>query len=174
MPLRITMLNLRNRCRRRVDMARNQARDDDAFNAVISEVYGNLWTIIGGQASRYFETSTTFTATGAASYDEPVGHMKTVRMARVLDDGTEVPLRELAQQSEWPFKGQTGDAVGFAVVDDQFFFYPNPSSGTYKLYYEQQATELSEYADGDVVDVACPAGMSYVIWGTALILSGEL
>lgn len=155
-------------------MARNQARDDDAFNAVISEVYGNLWTIIGGQASRYFETSETFTADGSASYDEPEGHMKTVRVARVLDDGTEVPLRALQPQAESRYRGRVGDAIGYALIDDQLVLLPKPSSGTYKWYYEQQATELSEYADGDVVDVACSAGMSYVIWGTALIINGEL
>ena len=155
-------------------MARNQARDNDAFNAVISEVYGNLWTLVGGQASRYFETSTTFTADGSASYDELEGHMETVRMARVNDDGSEVPLREIAPQSEWRFKGQVGDAVAYALIDDQIYLFPSPSSGTYKLYFIQQATELSEYADDDIVDVACPAGMSYVIWATALIINGEL
>lgn len=174
MPLRIRMDKLEERCRRRVDMARNQARDSAAFRAVISEVYGNLWTTIGAPASRYFETSTTFTADGSASYAELEGHMETVRMARVLDDGSEIPLREIAPQTETRFKGKTGDAVAYALVDDRLFLYPKPSSGTYTLYYVQQATELSEYADDDIVDVACPAGMSYVIWGVKVVIGDEL
>lgn len=155
-------------------MKRNQARSDADFNEVISEVYGNFWTLAGGQASRYFETSTTFTADGSESYAELEAHMETVRMARVLDDGSEVPLREIVAQSEPRFRGQVGDAVAYALLDDQLFLFPTPSSGTYKLYYVQQATELSEYADDDIVDVACPAGMSYVIWGVAVIINGEL
>lgn len=129
-------------------------------------VYGEMWSEITNGGGRYFETSTTIAADGSASYAEPSGHFSTVRVVRVESDGRETPLRELRQQDEAAFKGLTGDAVGYTHVDDQLFLYPAPSSGTYKWYYFQQPTDIRNYADDDVVDVMCPAGEAFFIWGT--------
>lgn len=174
MPLRRTMGTLVASCRRRVDMKTNQARNDDDFKASISEVYGDLWAIVAEAGRRYFETSTTFTANGAASYVEPTDHFGTVRVARVFSDGRESPLDELMPQEEWCLKGRTGDAIAYTLIDDQVFLYPTPSSGQYKMYYIPQPPDLSNYADNDVVDVVGPPGLSLIVWGTAVIVHGEL
>lgn len=129
-----------------------------------SMVYGDLWTEVTATGRRYFETSTTITATGAAGYAEPDGHMNTVRVTRV-DGEYEYPLRELRQGEESSFKGLTGEAVAWALVDDQLRLFPTPSSGTYRWYYQQQPTDLSGYADGDVVDAVLPAGEAFFLWG---------
>jgi len=174
MPHRLTMGEFVLRCRRRVDMKRNQARTDDDFKALISEQYGDLWGVVSGTGYRYFETSTTITATGADSYDEPDDHLGSVWLSRVLPDGREWPLEELMAQEEWMYKGRTGDALAFSHIDDQIFLYPKPSSGTYKLYYIPQATDLSAYADGEVVDVVTADGAAFLIWGVAVKAHGEL
>ncbi len=146
--------------------------NDDSIAAAVwkwfaSMCYGELWSEISlGAADRYFETSTTVTATGAASYDEPEGHFATVRVARVIDgDGHEEPLTELSAQQEMYMRGQDGDACFWSLIDDQLYLFPNPSSGTYKWYYTQQPTDISSYADGDIVDVVTPAGEQFFIWG---------
>jgi hypothetical protein len=174
MPFRVTMLDLETRCRRRVDMKKNQARNPTDFRATISERFGELWCLVSETGLRYFETSTTFTATGAATYSEPVDHLGTVRLARVLPDGREIPMQELASEEEWAFKGRTGDACYFTLIDDALYLYPTPSSGTYKLYYIPQPPDISSYADADVVDVVNPLGLAFMVWGVAMTIHGEL
>jgi len=174
MPLRIQMDRLIAICRRRVDMKTNQARTDADFKELISEQYGDLWGVVSENGGRYFETSVTFTADGSEYYTEPVDHLSSVRMARVLSDGREQPLLEVEARDEWRFKGMTGDAYKYTIVDDSVYLYPRPSSGTYKLYYIQQATDLSQYADDDVVDVVNAYGLKFLAWGVAVMVHGEL
>jgi len=174
MPLRFTMLDLETKCRRRVDMKTNQARNSADFRASISEVFGEAYCLVAESGLRYFETSTTITATGADSYPEVADHLGTVRLARVNTDGTESPVYELMAQEEYLWKGRTGDAQRFTLVDDQLFLYPKPTTGTYKLYYIPQPPDISAYADADLVDVVNSYGLKFVVWGTAVIVHGEL
>lgn len=170
MPRRITAGTLITRAQQLATMENDDSIADAVWKWFLSMVYGELWPEVSmGAAERYFETSTTITADGSASYDEPDGHMATVRVVRVHDDDTETPLRQLRQNEEAAYKGQTGDAVAWTLVDDQLFLYPTPSSGTYVWYYQQQPTDLSEYADGDVVDVVVPAGEQFLVWGMVLL-----
>src|SRR5262245_15419775 len=134
-------------CRRRVDMKRNQARTDPDFKETISEQYGDLYEVVAEAGYRYFETSLTFPANGSESYLEPSDFLSSVRVARLLDDGREIPLSEFMAQEEWGYRGRTGEAVGFTHVDDRIRLYPNPPSGNYKLYYIPQAPDLSNYGD---------------------------
>ncbi len=164
MPRRITMGDLVDRCQQLADLENDDSVTDVMWKSFISMVYGEAWSEVANGAGRYFETSTTITADGSASYDEPEGHYATIRVVRV-DGDFEYPLRELRQQQESSRKGTTGDAVEFTLVDDQLYLYPVPSDGTYKWYYLQQATDLSAYADDDIVDLICPAGEHFIIWG---------
>lgn len=154
--------------------------DNDAVTAAMvrefmSLIYGEMWVEISlGAQKRYFETSTDITANGSASYDEPEAHLGTVRITRVNADGKEVELVELRPGDEAAYKGQTGDAFGWTAVDDQLFLYPTPSSGTYRWYYTQQPTDVSSYADGDVIDVVVPAGEAFFVWGVAAMILGFL
>lgn len=66
------------------------------------------------------------------------------------------------------YGGVTGDAYEYAIVDDQIYLYPTPSSGTYQLIYIPQPPDLSDYDDADIVDLVCGFGEAYVIWGTAI------
>jgi hypothetical protein len=173
MPRRYLMSDLIARIRKRADIVNDDSIDDDDIKEDMEEVYAELWAEVARSGQRYFETSATVTATGAASYDEEAGHFSTVRVVRVLDDGKEVPLRELQAGEEPHYRGTTGDATAYAHVDDQLFLYPNPSSGTYKWYYRYQPTDLSQYADGQYVDVVSGAGLAFLIWGTAAIELGK-
>lgn len=135
-----------------------------------SQVYGEMWSEVSLTGGRYFETSTQIVANGAASYAEPVGHYSTVRVARLLDaSGHEQPLAELRPQDEAYVRGRVGDALYWALIDDQLFLFPKPANGTYVWYYLQQPTDLSAFADGDAVDVVCPAGEAFLNWGVVAI-----
>jgi hypothetical protein len=143
---------------------------DSEWNALISEVYGELFSEVAASIERYFESVATVTATGATSYDEPTDHLSTIRIARVDSSGRQCHLKELRSQDEVHFIGARGsDAAYWALVDDQLFLYPNPSSGSYKWYYLPQPPDLASYADGDLVDVYCPAGLKFLVWGVAAI-----
>jgi hypothetical protein len=162
------MATWRTRAQQLVDLENDDSIADAVWSWFASMVYAELWTEVSTTGRRYFETSTTVTATGADSYDEPEGHMGTVLVTRVSGD-YEYPLRELRPGEEAAYKGTTGEAAAWALVDDQLYLYPNPSSGTYKWYYQQQPTDLSSYADGDIVDVVLPAGEAFFLWGIGLL-----
>ena len=169
MPRLFAMSTIRTRCKRRADQENSTFIADAEWNALISEVFGELWSEVSACCQRYFETSDTVTATGAASYTEPSDHYSTIRIARVDASDREYALEPLRIQDEAAFKGLTGQARYWALVDDQLFLYPNPPSGTYKWYYLQQPTDLSEYVDADLVDVVTPDGEAFLIWGVAAI-----
>lgn len=169
MPRRQTMGVWVDRFEQAAQMAGDDSVTPEMWKWWASMIYGELAAEVDlGALDRYFETSTTITATGAASYDEPEDHFSTVRLVRVVDS-EEQPVRKLRRGEEAAYKGLTGDAIGYALVDDQLFLYPNPSSGTYKWYYVQQPTDLSNYADADIVDVVCPAGEAFFVWGVVAI-----
>lgn len=169
MPRLLTMGTIVTRAKQVADMANDDSIADVVWKWFISMVYGDeLWPEVSlGALDRYFETSTTITADGSTSYDEPAAHFSTVRIVRVDASGREFELTQLRQGDELAYKSLTGDAVAWTHVDDQLFLYPAPSSGTYKWYYQQQPTDLSGYGDSDVVDVVVPAGESLLIWGVA-------
>lgn len=162
------------RCQRRADMEGDDMIADGEWRSLISEVYGEMWSEVSlGSGQRYFETSTTITADGSASYNEPSDHFSTVRIARVAD-GREYPLHELQPGEEARAHSLIGtNAICFTHVDNQLYLYPAPSSGTYKWYYREQPSDLSGYADGQVVDLVSPAGEAFVIWGVAVLALGK-
>lgn len=162
------MSTLIGRCKRRADRENDDHISTEEWKALIHEVYGELWSVVNETGHRYFETSTTVTATGATSYTEPTGHFSTIAITRV-DSSYEYALRQLRPDQEITQKGRTGTAYWWTLIDDQLRLYPNPSSGSYKWYYQQQPTDLSAYADADVVDVVTPSGEAFLIWGVAAL-----
>lgn len=168
MPRTSTMGTLVESWKQLADLKNDDSIADTVWKTFGNMVYGEMWTEVS-PGDRYFETSLSFSATGASSYDEPDAHLATIRVARVLDDGTEYDLVRVSASDEAEYRGETGDAVAYAAVDDQLYLYPNPSSGTYKWYYTQQPTDLSTYADDDAVDVVCPAGEQFLAWGVVAL-----
>lgn len=169
MPRRFTMATLVTRCKRRADQENSSFVSDAEWKTLISEKYGELYGVVCDTGSRYFETSSTITATGATSYAEPTDHRSTIGMDR-LSGTTRVPVFGPIEPSERHlYSGQTGDARYFTHVDDQIYLHPNPSSGTYYYLYIPQSPDLSAYADADLIDVCDGSGESFLIWGVAAI-----
>lgn len=168
MPRRYILSDLRTRCQRRADLENSEHISTAEWNALISEVYGEAYEIVAGTSLRYFETTSSITATGADSYDEPATHGKTVGLDRVNSDDTRFSLIPLMPGDRSKFAGQTGDALEYAIVDDQIFLYPNPTSGSYELLYIPQPPDLTTFADDDYIDVVCIYGEAFLIWGTVV------
>jgi hypothetical protein len=163
MPLRKQMSELVTVCKQRCDLENDEHISDTEWKRLISRAYGEIWMVVSGTGLRYFEATNTITADGSASYSEPEGHLSTVQVVRVEDDGRQTPLDELMSHEETHMKGSTGDARYWTLVDDQLFLYPTPTSGTYKWHYQQQPTDLSSYADDDVVDLVTMHGYNLLI-----------
>ena len=160
------MSTLVTRCKRRSDKEGESHISDPEWKALISEQYGELAQIIVDGGGRYFETESTIAATGAASYTEPSDILHILEITRV-DGSYRRRLDELMLQERAGVMGLTGTAAFWEFSDDQIILYPKPSSGTYKCLYIPQPPDLSAYADGDLVDVACPAGERFLIWSVA-------
>lgn len=161
----VQMSTLVTLCKQYSDKEASTHIGDPEWKSRISNKYGDLWSTVSGTGLRYFETSTTITATGATSYQEPADIDSTVLITRVLTDGRELQIDPLEAPEEGALKGRTGDAWRFSLIDDQLYLYPKPSSGTYKWYYRQQPTDLSAYDDSQLVDVCCAYGLQFLIWG---------
>lgn len=157
------------RCQRRADKEGDAHVGPAEWKALISEQYGDLFSVVAGAGLRYFEATHTITTSGAVSYDEPCNHLGTVGVDRVHADGTRESLAELMPGERNLWAGQTGDARGYSLVDDQIVLYPRPPAGqTYELLYIPQPPDLSAAADDACVDVVTPDGEAFLVWGVAL------
>lgn len=167
MPRSVALSVLRTRCKQRSDMENDSHIADSEWNTLISEMVGELHELADEAGLRYFETSATITATGASSYAVPSDHLATISIT--LLDSASRPRRELDEwqihQGEHPLSGQTGEAQCYAIVGQTIEFYPNPASGSYRHRYVPQPASLASAADGDAVDLICPAGEAFVVWG---------
>lgn len=168
MPRRYTLGTIVTRCQQRADKEGDEHISTAEWKSLISEQYGELFETVSGAGLRYFETVHSITADGSDSYDEPADHGKTVGLDRVATDGTRTSLRPLMTQERQRYGGLTGDAREYAIVDDQIFLYPKPSTGTYQLLYVPQSPDLSELDDSELIDVVCPHGEAFLLWGVAV------
>ncbi len=173
MPRRIAMSTLRTSCKRRADLETDTHIGTAEWGALISEKYGELYGLMCEAGSRYFETTATITATGAASYTESADHLSTIGLDYVGTDNSIRPLMELMPHERDIYAGLTGDAVGYSLIDDQVYLYPNPSTGTYRLSYIPQSPDLSAYLDADLVDVINMDGEAFLTWGTSILAKSK-
>lgn len=164
------MGDIRTRCQRRADLENNSHIVNDEWAALISEQYGELWSIASSTGLRYFETTFLITTDGSLSYQEPVSHFETVGVDHIIDTvGRRRELSEAQSQDISRLRGLTGDAYKYAHIDDQIWLYPTPPAGqTYEMLYVPQPTDLSGYADSDIVDLSTPDGEAFLIWGVAV------
>lgn len=155
------------RCKQRADMENDSHIADSEWKTLISEMVGELHEVVDEAGLRYFETTATITATGASSYALPADHLATIRIARVETSGRRCPplIEVQVHDNDGAYRGQTGEAQRFAIVGQTIELYPSPSSGTYAHVYVPQPVDLSDASDSTAVDVVCPAGEAFVVWG---------
>lgn len=169
MPRTFTLGALVTKCQRLCDMENQELISTLEWKESISTCYAELWSMVSETGLRYFEATESITATGAESYTEPTAMMSTVGVDFVVSaQGERRALYELMPQERNLYRGLTGEAVAYELVDDQLFLHPKPSSGSYKWHYVPQPTDLSASADATTVDVVTPAGEAFLLWSVAV------
>lgn len=166
MPRLLLMGDVVLRCQRRADMEGNSVIQAPEWKALISEQYAQLYGIVVKAGMRYFETTATIAANGAATYALPSDHDETIGIDRVLDSsGRRVQLGELQVQERNAWSGQTGEAVCYSLVAQTVVLFPRPTTGTYQHVYVPQSPDISALADTATLDVVTGDGESFLIWG---------
>jgi hypothetical protein len=171
MPRRIAMSTVVLRCQQRSAMEGDDSIDPTEWKALISERYGDLYSIVAGSGMRYFEYVKSYTTTGASSLAEPVDHLATVDTIEYVDSaGRRRRLRQIAPPERARWAGTTGDAMRWELVDDTIYLYPTPPANQiYELRYIPQPPDLSTFADSDVIDVVTPDGDAFLVWGVVVM-----
>ncbi len=173
MPRRFVISDLEARCRKRVDHpASSGPISETQWRGLMSEQYGDLYSIVCDAGMSYFETAAFLVTTGAAYVSEPADHLSTVGIDYILDaDGRRRPLKELMAQERARWSGQTNSyAQRYALIDDRIYLYPTPPASTtsYEIRYIPQPPDLATFDDSDPVDLVTPDGEAFLIYGTAV------
>lgn len=169
MPRLLLMSDIVTRSQRRLDDESDGAIAPAEWKALVSEQYGHLYSIVVKAGMRYFESTSTVTANGAASYSLPSDHDETIGVDRQLDSsGRTVQLDELMVQERNAFSGLTGDAAAYSIIGQTLVLYPRPSTGTYTLWYVPQSPDISSLADTSTVDVVTADGEAFLYYGVAV------
>jgi len=178
MPRSYTLTNLIKRAKRRTDMENDPSIADDEWADLISEAYGELYTIVFESGLQYFERALQVTTTGSQTFGEPIDHLSTVDVLYLIDPTSKryLKLRELMAQERPSASGMgattaSGSARSFALVDRQIFLYPTPPAGQiYEIRYVPQPPDLIEPAN---VDVVTPDGLAFLLWNVAVMASAK-
>lgn len=171
MPRRYTMTDLIDACMDRIDMENDELIDRARWAWLISEAYGELYTIVFEACRQYFEYSVLLTTDGTATIPEPLDHLSTVTFSYLVTgapDGQRRDLRVLEAQERSRMSGQTGgEARHYMLVDDKIYLFPTPPAGqVYEMRYIAQPPQLVEVS-GDqavLVDVVTPMGLTFLTY----------
>jgi hypothetical protein len=171
MPRIRTMTVVRTACKRRANMENDPSISAAEWNSYISEVYGELYEEVARTGLRYFEYEEDYTTTSAAYIAEPSDMLAMVDSLEIQDSsGTYRRLQPIRAQERARYAGQTGDPYMFEFVDDRLYLFPSPGAGkTITLRYVAQSPDLSEYADGQSIDLVTAGGEAFLHWGVAAI-----
>lgn len=170
MPRSVEIGTLVTRCKRRADKENDDQIAAAEWLALISEAYGELFSLVAGSGLRYFERSATLTTTGVAYVAEPTAIQSLVGLWYAPTDGRRVRVRMLQAQELDRWAGVSGSqAERFELIDDRIYLYPTPpTSQTYEIRYIPQAPDLSGFASDDCVDVITAEGEAFLIWGVTV------
>lgn len=152
----------------------------DEWCRLISEAYGELYTIVFESGMEYFEYAEQMTSNGTNVLAEIADHLSTVTLAYLADatTGRYRALRELMAQERTMMSGLAGSnrATSFALVDDKIYLYPTPPAGQiYEMRYVPQPPELVETVGGLAVnvDVVTPDGLAFLVWNVAVMAQAK-
>ena len=171
MPRSFALSVLITRCKQRADLENSTHITDAEWSALISEQYGDLFSVVASSGLRYFESRTTLTTTGAATVTVPTAHYATVRLDWLVNGtttGTRRELDELMSPEEPDWAGVGGScARAYAVSGSTIYLYPTPPTGqTYELTYVPQPTAYDGTTDpATTIDLVTPDGEAFLIYG---------
>lgn len=171
MPRSFALSVLITRCKQRADLENSTHITDGEWSTLISEQYGDLFSVVASSGLRYFESRTTLTTTGVATVTVPTAHYATVRLDWLVNGTTTGERRELEElmspeEPNWAGVGGS-NARAFAVSNDLIYLYPRPPTGqTYELTYVPQPPTFDGATDTSTqIDLVTPDGEAFLIYG---------
>jgi hypothetical protein len=171
MPRSFALSVLITRCKQRADLENSTHITDAEWIALISEQYGDLFSVVASSGLRYFESRATLTTTGVATVAVPTAHYATIRLDWLVNGtttGERRELEELMSPEEPNWAGRTGsNARAFAISNALIYLYPTPPTGQlYELAYVPQPAALDGATDtATLVDLVTPDGEAFLIYG---------
>ena len=166
MPNLVLMSDLVTRAQELADMVGDESISGTEWKALISEGYGELYEDTGGAGLRYWEYVTTFTTDGTNYLPEPDDQLSIVdRLELVVDTSTGRcrRLKSIGPQERARWSGRAGRPRAYELVDGRYFLYPTPPAGqTITLRYIAQCPNLTNYADGQLVDCVTAYGRRFL------------
>jgi hypothetical protein len=169
MALNLPMATIVLRSQRRCDKENDLSIDTSEWKAMVSEVRREAYELVADTGCRHFETEYAIPVNGAASYAVPADLRNLIGVDYITADGCRIELEELMIQERNAFSQYSGQALAYTHAGGNIALVPAPASGTYKLLYVPQASDLSAAADADYVDLMCGAGERFVTWGVAIL-----
>lgn len=175
-----TMATLALRAQRRVNMEFSKLIGTDEWAALISEAYGELYTIVLDcpWGTEYFETTHSYTSGGTNVLTEQADHFSTVALAYLEDaaSGRYRNLRCITPQERINRSGLNltagSRATEYAHVGQTILLYPTPPSGqVYELRYVPQPGDLTSAATG--IDLVTPDGLAFLLWNVAVMSASK-
>ena len=152
---------------------------DTEWAAMISEAYGELYTIVTESGMEYFESSTQYTTAGVNTLTEPTDILFIVQLLFLADapTGRYISLRPLMMQERAQMSGLTltmgSRATAYVFVNRTIYLYPTPPSGqVYELRYVAQPAELTGASTS--IDVVTPDGLTFLIWNVATMAAAKI
>lgn len=171
MPRLVPMSTLVLRSQQLADMEGDPSIDTPEWKTNLSESYGEAYEIVASEGNRYFEFTTTLTTDGTNHLPEPVDMLAVVDQLELILDATTGRcrrLRPILPQQRAALSGRTGTPRFYEHVDDRYYLYPTPPTGQQlTLRYIGQCPDLTNYADADVVDCYCVAGLKFALYAAA-------
>ena len=161
----LTLLTLVTRAQQRADRENDSSISSTEWKMLVSEQYGEMHGVVADAGFLYNASEATISLTTLAL---PTDHLATWAVEREDSAGKRHPLTELQPMDRFRFRGRTGEAHFYIVVGQVVELYPTPSSGTYKMVYIPQPTDLSAASDSTSVDVVSADGEAFILWGVAV------
>ena len=163
--------DLRLRCKQRCDKETDAHISDAEWNRLISEMYGEIFSVVENAGMRHFESTQTLNTTGGASFALPYDHLATIDVEFVWDPVNNMRrrLRRMNVQERTRWMGLQGDARRYELAGQNLTLYPTPPTGsTYVHTYMPQAPDLSTAPDNTMVDLVSAEGEGFLMWGVAV------
>lgn len=139
--------------------------------ALLAESYGEAYEAIAAEGTRYFEYTHTYTTDGTNQLTEQVDQLAVVDQLELILDASTGRCRRLhpiTPQQRAALSGRTGTPRFYELVDDTWYLYPTPPTGTQlTLRYIAQCPDLTGYNASDLVDCYCAAGQKFVVYAAA-------
>lgn len=165
--------DLRLRCKQRCDKETDAHIGDPEWNRLISEMYGEVFSVAEGAGMRHFESTQPLSPNGtSATFALPLDHLATIDVEFVYDtvNNRRRRLRRMNVQERTRWMGLQGDARRWEPAGNTIILYPTPAAGsnTYVHTYMPQAPDLSLAPDATQVDLVNAHGEDFLMWGVAV------